>query len=263
MMEPINAGIYVLLGEIVHYCRAPAIAPPAEYAAHIDALRTQLSACGFCAASAGAKQLGGRTLPQSPVGLIASPTHLQLTEIVETVAKVLYNEADNRQTIAIDASEVSKRLRDLPGLLPTGRPLTDSQTELMDEAIRCIECGAYRAAAVIGWNLAYDYIRTWVLDSGHLDNLNAGLSRVCPQKTPITYYCDFFDKDAPIERNVIDALAHQESGPIINGELHDHLVQYLRYRNRYAHATAKAASAAKTNAYVEHLIDIITTSPFA
>lgn len=114
----------------------------------------------------------------------------------------------------------------------------------------------------MAWNLAYDYIRRWVFDN-RLAEFNRGLARVGPLKAPIATYDDFFEKDAPNERNVIDAVAHMDSGPIIGGELRDHLVQYLRYRNKYAHASEKSASAAKTNAYVEHLIDIITVAPFA
>jgi hypothetical protein len=45
--------------------------------------------------------------------------------------------------------------------------------------------------------------------------------------------------------------------------LKDNLVQHLRYRNKYAHASEKPASAAKTNSYIEQLIDVITASPFA
>ena len=59
-----------------------------------------------------------------------------------------------------------------------------------------------------------------------------------------------------------DSMGRQESGPIIGGELHDNLVLYLGMRNKYAHASEKPASAQKTNAYIEHLIDIITARPF-
>ena len=133
----------------------------------------------------------------------------------------------------------------------------------MNEVIRCIECGAYRAAAVMGWNLAYDYMRTWILDNNKQSDQNKGLAKVCPGKSLITEYGDFFPRDAPSERHIIDAMFHKDAGPIIGGKLHDRLLQYLYDRNDYAHATGKAASAAKTNAYVEHLIDIILAVPFA
>ena len=139
--------------------------------------------------------------------------------------------------------------------------LTDQQHELLNETIRCIECGAYRAGAVMGWNVAYDYIRTWLV-SNKLAELNTGLAKAAPRRKQIAAYSDFYDKRSPDERTIITAMGHQASGPIIGGETHDHLVQYLRYRNKYAHASEKAASAAKTNAYIEHLIDIITSPPF-
>ncbi len=112
----------------------------------------------------------------------------------------------------------------------------------------------------MGWNLAYDYMRQWVFDN-RLTDLKKGLLSVCPKAKEIKDYVDFFDKRAPSERDVIDAMARQESGPIIGGEGHDNLIQYLRYRNKYAHASEKSASVAKTNYLIEHLIDIITTVP--
>lgn len=263
MAEPIKAGTYVRLGEIVHYLRTVANTEPSPFVEHVRKLLAELESCGFHSTLAAAQQFLGMEVPADPTsGRVSYPVNLQFGMIAETVCKVLYSQADNRQTIALDPSEVTKRLRDLSALLPAGSLLNDAQKELMDEAVRCIECGAYRAAAVMGWNLAYDYIRRWILGSGRLNDLNRGLAKVCPGKTPIAQYEDFFDKDGPNERSVIDAMAHQESGPIINGELRDYLVQYLRYRNKYAHATEKTASAAKTNAYVEHLIDIITSPPF-
>ena len=264
MAEPIKASDYLALGECIYYSRNAANSQPAQYAEHVQKLVAQLTTCSFHSTAAAAMQFNGLTIPPDPIsGRIGNPAHLQFSMIAETVSKVLYNEASNRQTLALDPNEVTKRLRDFPTHLPSGKTLTVAQTELLNETIRCIECGAYRAAAVMGWNLAYDYMRQWAFDT-KLAELNAGFAKVCPKKKlPIVHYSDFFDKDAPNERNVIDAIANQDSGPIINGEVCDHLVQYLRYRNKYAHPTTeKSASAAKTNAYIEHLIDIISLPTF-
>ena len=121
-----------------------------------------------------------------------------LTAVANTVGAVLHKEAQGQTTICLDVNEVSGRLRRLHFFVP----LTHEQMELMNETIRCIECGAYRAAAVMGWNMVYDYIRRWVF-SNKLSALNAGLGKECPRRKQIAQYEDFFDKDAPLERHVL------------------------------------------------------------
>jgi hypothetical protein len=49
------------------------------------------------------------------------------------------------------------------------------QMIFLDEAITCLRAGAYRAAVVMGWNLAYDHVRRWVFKN-HLPAFNAELT---------------------------------------------------------------------------------------
>jgi hypothetical protein len=216
-------------------------------------------ACGFPAGLASAESLmtEARELAAGQTQAASTP----LTGSANATMAAIIAEADNRPTIALEVGVVSKRLRDFPGLLPPGKQLTDAQKELLREAIRCIECRAYRAGAVMGWNLAYDYIRRWVF-STKLADFNKGLARVCGGSVSITDYEDFFEVP-PTERQVVDAMADPGTGPIIGGKLRAHLVQHLDYRNKYAHASEKTASAHKTNAFIENMIDIITAAPFA
>lgn len=161
--------------------------------------------------------------------------------------------------VELKTTDVSDKLR----ALPTKLMMTPNQQHLLDESIRCIECEAYRAGAVMGWNLAYDYIRQWVFNN-RLADFNGSLIILFPRRLPIADYSDWFSKDSPSEREFLDVCSHQQmtNGPIIGGELFDHLTQYLRYRNKYAHASETLPSADKTNGYLEHLIDIITNAPF-
>ena len=60
----------------------------------------------------------------------------------------------------------------------------------------------------MGWNLAYDCIRDWLF-SNHRANFNASLVATYqrkgqPKYEPIASYDDFFSKDAPAEREVLD-----------------------------------------------------------
>ncbi len=261
MAAPISAASYVELGEMAGRVQFPANLSPFTYAVTVKELARLVTTCQFDAGIAAAQALNRASQSYSATDF----THAAIGHLcgsASTCLAAVKAEAEKRQTIALETSEVSQRLRDLPLLLPGSNVLTDAQQQLMVEAIRCIECGAYRAAAVMGWNLAYDYMRQWVVDNNKLGDLNNGLTRVAHNRKQIVSYEDFFDKDAPSERNMIDAMAHQDSGPLIGGELHDHLKQYLRYRNKYAHASEKPASAFKTNSYIEHLIDIITAAPF-
>jgi hypothetical protein len=175
------------------------------------------------------------------------------------VNKVLEHEAVPRQMIALRTADVSDKLQKLGEVL---KDLTPSQQNLFEETILCVECEAYRAAAVMAWNLAYDRIRYWVF-TNRLSDFNLGLAAENPSKPPIAHEADFFRKDAPGEGLFLKACQRQEAGPIIGGELYDHLVQYLRYRNKYAHSSEIQASREKTNGYIDHLLDIITTTPFA
>jgi hypothetical protein len=139
-----------------------------------------------------------------------------------------------------------------------------AQTALQQEAIRCLECKAFRAAIVTGWNMAYDYIRQWAFDL-HLAAFNNRLTahyvqrNGTPQYDPIADYRDFFDSQAPGERIVLDVLQLER---LIGGRLHGDLCKYLRDRNEVAHATGKSPTATQANAYIEHLIDILVGKPF-
>ncbi len=261
MTDPISAHDYIRLGFLTRVLYTTEMCDSKAYYGVVRDTVKLLGDCGFWH-SVSACQPFSRLNMANLEGKISGGDVAYFAAVAMSLDNVLREEASDRQTLALEIGAVSSRLRDLPKRLPTGKKLTDAQTEVLNETIRCIECGAYRAAAVMGWNLAYDYVRQWAFDN-KLAELNQGLTKVCPTKKQIAAYDDFFEVDAPNERNVLDAMARQDSGPIIGGRLHGHLVQYLDYRNKYAHASEKPASAAKTNAYIEHLIDIITSAPFA
>lgn len=174
------------------------------------------------------------------------------------IGKVLAQEASPRKMITLKTGDVSDKLRNLGRVLTN---LTQAQQHLLEETILCIECDAFRAAAVMAWNLAYDRIRQWVFDN-RLPDFNKGMAGENPTKAAIADFADFFKKDAPGESLFFRSCHHQDSGPIIGGELYDTLVQHLRFRNKYAHSTEFGATAEKTRGYIDHLLDIITTAPF-
>jgi hypothetical protein len=178
--------------------------------------------------------------------------------VMAPILQSLYAEADEKELTAISRGAVSQQLRNLPDRIT----LNDTQSRLRDETVLCIEAGAYRAAAVMGWNLAYDVIRQWVFDS-RLNAFNdalvthttkAGVARYAP----IGDYDDFF-KGEPSEATVIETCFMAQ---IFKGKIRDNLRQHLRRRNDYAHRSFTQPTAEQANAYLHDLMDIITAPPF-
>ncbi len=170
----------------------------------------------------------------------------------------LIAEAGTMEVVAVKSGEVSQQLRSLPAI----RALNNTQQELLTETILCLEAAAYRAAIVMGWNLAYDVIRQWVFDK-HLAAFNQALASYlqqrCARYSPIQNYEDFF-KGEPGERTVIDT-CFRANIPI-GGKLRDNLHQHLRRRNDYAHRSFTAPTPEQANAYIHEMIDIVTCPPF-
>jgi hypothetical protein len=161
----------------------------------------------------------------------------------------------------VNESAVSQKLRDLPNR----RTLTPTQEHLCDETITCLQVGAFRAAAVMGWNLVYDYLRTWIFaDTKHKRDFNREIKKVksggaIAYPRGFTKYSDFYTASPIIgERKVLDVM--KDAG-LLTGT-YDHLIHYLRERNQYAHASGLQPTAAQVNHYVDDLIDIITSPNF-
>lgn len=194
----------------------------------------------------------GTTPPLSPV-IIAQ----WLVPICDT----LQHEAGSIQLLRLNTADVSPKLRGLRTSLPR---LTPSQEFLLQEVYLSIETGAYRSAIVMGWNLAYDYIRQWIFDN-HLAAFQSALDTYRDKSgNPIfgqlKSYSDFWESaNSPSERIVLDAALKAQA---FGGKIHDELTRHLRQRNVYAHASLLQPTAVKASAYVEELTDIITNQPF-
>jgi len=231
-----------------------------DYVLEANGFLTDLDTCQFPNTRAAASSLENLSIPcVGGARIIAPQTANELGMAIRTLCKSLDSESAQRKTIGLDTTGVSARLRALSAL-----PLMDAQAALLDETIRCIECSTYRSAIVMGWSLIYDYIRHWLFTNRLVDFNNYLTTNYLyrsgkPQFDAIVRYEDFFRKDAPGERVVLQSM----NGPqIIGGEVYDHLCQYLRYRNNYAHPTFKSPSRDQANSYIEHLITIINEPPF-
>lgn len=169
---------------------------------------------------------------------MANAHDLELKVIAQTVIAALRHETSQQYVITLDPSAITESLKKIPDGLPQ---LTDSQLHLVSETIRCLESGAYRAAIVMAWNFAFDYVRDWSFKN-HLPVFNQTLTTKYLTKrggqqqavyAPIQQYSDFWENNPyPGERVVIDTC---NDANIITGKAYDSLVVYLRRRNDYAH----------------------------
>lgn len=219
-----------------------------------------LEECGLRRSRTAAEPLNAiSSIPRDAYGRTNSVALGQVRAYAETVKHSMYEEAGERTLVAIDVSGVIDALRSLP----TNLSLSAAQLRLSDETVTCIERGAYRAAAVMGWNLAYEYIRQWVFDN-HLTAFNTSLTTEFTRKngnpvyTAISDYTDFF-AGTPSERTVIDTCS---LAGIFGEKIRDNLRFLLRRRNDYAHPTFRTPTREQTNAYVKDLLDIIADPPF-
>ena len=201
----------------------------------------------------------------TPKNSLASGPQLELATIARTIIESLHHETSDKIVIVLDSSAVAESLKKLPERLQF---LTEAQTQLRQEVIRCLECGTFRAAIVMAWNFSFDYVRHWVF-SNHLVSFNKTLTTTymtkrggqqAPVYDKIIEYPDFWEaRPAPGERIVLDTC---ESANIITVKAYDSLCEFLRRRNDYAHPNFKSPDVDLTKGYIAELLSVITSDPF-
>jgi hypothetical protein len=251
---------FVLLGQRLNHLENPQTANVHTYVAEIRGFIQSLTDCDLPRTRQAAEPLGNTGIIYADArGFINAAGIAYFNAMMATIRSVLYSEAGEKQVMAIRSGAVSQQLRDVPSTVT----LNATQRNLLNETILCLEAGAYRAAIVFGWNLAYDFMRQRVFDN-HLAPFNQALANLVGRNgnqlyDQITDYEDFF-KGTPGERTVIDTYfaAH-----IIGEKLRDNLRQHLRRRHDYAHSTFAIPSSDQANAYIKDLMDIIMSPPFS
>ncbi len=125
-------------------------------------------------------------------------------------------------TIAVD-----KLLQDLPGKLAA-----EVDKIYLEEALTCFRHGAFRAAVVMTWNLAYDHLCAVILNkSQHLADFNVQLPKSFP-KADILAIKSRDDFEVLKESQVLQVA---KSANIISGSVHKILKEKLDRRNIAAH----------------------------
>jgi hypothetical protein len=121
---------------------------------------------------------------------------------------------------------VSAMLTALPGKVSD-----EAERLFLSEALTCYRSGAFRAAIVMTWNLAYDHLVTWVL-SKHLVAFNAAIPKKYTKRTSVTMAKkeDFADEFTEFEVLEVCGVAS-----IIDGNTKKILNEKLSKRNMAAH----------------------------
>jgi hypothetical protein len=180
----------------------------------------------------------------------------RLEEIVTFVGQEVDDKLGRGEVAIIERSEVSESLRALDLRLKDER-----ERIILSDALRCLECKAFRATIVMGWNLAYERLRGWIFRSrkNRLQRFNAVLTtkQRTASKThePIAIYEDFFELG---ERLVVD-VAYEAK--LFRKHTHQVLLNALTERNHFAHPSSRQATAATATGYIENLVVNVLASP--
>jgi len=142
--------------------------------------------------------------------------------------------------------QADKLLLELPALIPNFAERT-----FLDEAIRCFRCKAFRAAIVMGWNLAYDHLCRYVLNSSsRLADFNSQL----PRSFPKARVSAVSTRDEFGELKESEGLQICRSANIITNDLFRILKEKLDKRNTAAHPSTVDIA---PHTAEEYIIDLI------
>lgn len=146
---------------------------------------------------------------------------------------------------------VAKLLRELPMMVPGL-----AERAFLDEAIKCFEVGAYRAATVMSWNLAFDHFLNWVFKN-HLTAFNAQWPVTFPtgKRVVIAKREDFADA---AESKILQVC---RMANIITGDQKKMLDEKLDKRNSAAHPSDITFGQAQTEGYIEDLVHNVVLKP--
>lgn len=142
---------------------------------------------------------------------------------------------------------VEKMLTELPGKIAD-----EGERLFLNEALTCYRHGAFRAAIVMIWNLAYDHLARWVLsDPQRLADFNAGIPRRNKNKASvaITSRADFEELK---EDEVIDVCGYL---PGFSDNVKRMLKEKLGRRNTYAHPSTLTINRPQVDDMITDLVN--------
>jgi hypothetical protein len=159
--------------------------------------------------------------------------------------KKIQDQFERKFSQRLTTVQVHKLLQELPSQIPDLAERT-----FLNEAILCFQCGAFRAAIVMSWNLAYDHLCNYVLRL-HLAAFNTQLPLTFPRAghAPISKRDDF----ANIKES--EVLQVCKSAGIITADLHKIMKEKLDRRNMAAHPSLIKITQLQAEDYISDLVN--------
>ncbi len=139
---------------------------------------------------------------------------------------------------------VHKLLSELPARVPDL-----AERAYLEEALSCFKCKAFRAAIVMGWNLAYDHLCQLVLKK-YLTQFNAQLAKTFPKVDIIVT-----KRDDLTELKEAQVLQVCKSANIIAGNVHKVMTEKLDRRNVAAHPSGVGIYETTAEEFIKDLIE--------
>ncbi|HJP61516.1 MAG TPA: hypothetical protein VJ865_16020 [Gemmatimonadaceae bacterium] len=142
--------------------------------------------------------------------------------------------------------DTDKALRSLVGQLSAA-----VEQSFLDEAVKCFEVSAYRAAIVMTWNLTLYHLREFV-SKHHLAAFNGALSKNTDKRVKVTVISSLDDFSDIPENKFIELL---RSANIISNDVRKILEEKLGTRNSYAHPSTLVLSPVKASDFIQDLVN--------
>ena len=161
----------------------------------------------------------------------------------------LSREGRDRFDSVLGRREATIMVDDLLQGLPA-RLTISCERVFLDEALTCFRSGAFRAAIVMTWNLAYDHFCTYIMTK-HLVAFNSQLPITFPKArlSMVTLREDF---ETLKESEVLQVA---RSANIISGSVHKILKEKLDRRNTAAHPSSVVISRLTAEDCISDLIE--------
>lgn len=143
-------------------------------------------------------------------------------------------------------------VQELLAQLPTRVPNVVERV-FLEEALKCFAVGAYRAAVVMAWNLAYDHLCTYIL-AHHRSAFNVQWPVVFAKHYKDARISEVAGLDDFAELKESQVIKICRSAAIISGDVETVLSQKLGRRNSAAHPSGVAIEQLQAEEFIDDLV---------
>jgi hypothetical protein len=146
------------------------------------------------------------------------------------------------------AIEIEKLLLALSAQVPDV-----AEREFLDEALKCYQADAPRAAIVMCWNLAYDHLLTYIL-SHRLAEFNARWPKTHPKRHEQSRVKTIANRDDFSELKESEVLLICRSASIVSGDVYRILDEKLGKRNSAAHPSGIRIGKLQAENFIDEIV---------